>query len=301
VLGGLDPEPVGLDLRGAFVGSEGTCGIATAVCVKLVPLPPAVSTMLVVFDDLAAGAECVSAIVAAGIVPGALEMMDRNTLIAVEPFAQAGLPIDAAAVLLVEMEGLPNQVADETVRVGDLARAHGAREVRVPATPDERARWWKARKSAFGAIARIKPDYYLHDTVVPRAALVGVLTEVVAIAERHGLQVLNVFHAGDGNLHPLLVYDARQPGELDRVHAAGAEIVAVSVAAGGMLSGEHGIGLEKRDFMSLVLSDDDIRAQQWLREAFDPDHASNPHKVLPSAHSCADITHLPRVPDGVWV
>jgi glycolate oxidase len=301
VLGGLDPEPGGLDLRGAFIGSEGTCGIATAIAVRLVPLPPAVSTMLVVFDALRAGAECVSAIIAAGLVPGALEMMDRNTVEAVEPFAHAGLPTDAAAVLLVELEGLAHQVAFDTERVRDIAMVHNAREVRLSSDSDERARWWKARKSAFGAIARLAPDYYLHDTVVPRKALVGVLEEVVAIANRFGLRVLNVFHAGDGNLHPLLIYDARLPGELERVHAAGAEIVRASVAAGGMLSGEHGIGLEKRDFMPLVFSDDDLDAQRWLRNAFDPDGASNPDKVLPTPHSCGDVVHLGHLPDGAWV
>jgi glycolate oxidase len=301
MLGGLDPEPVGLDLRGGFIGSEGTCGIATAIAVRLVPLAPAVSTMLVVFDALRAGAECVSAIIAAGLVPGALEMMDHNTVVAVEPFAHAGLPLDCAAVLLVELEGLRHQVAFDTTRVSDIALAHGAREVRLSSSDDERARWWKARKSAFGAIARMAPDYYLHDTVVPRAALVGVLEEVVAIANRYGLQVLNVFHAGDGNLHPLLVYDGRVEGELDRVHQAGAEIVRASVAAGGMLSGEHGIGLEKRDFMPLVFSAHDLAAQGWLRNAFDPDGAANPDKVLPTPHSCGDVVHLTRVPDGAWV
>jgi glycolate oxidase len=179
-----------------------------------------------------------------------------------------------------------------------LAAAHGARSVRQARDQVERALWWKARKSAFGAIARIKPNYYLHDTVVPRSRLVEVLREVVAIADRHELIVMNVFHAGDGNLHPLLVFDAREEGVLERVHAAGEEIVKASVAAGGVLSGEHGIGLEKRDLMPMLFSPVDLALQQALRHAFDPDGVANPHKVLPGGSGCGDLQH---VPPGAWI
>ena len=298
VLGGLDPEPPGLDLRGAFVGSEGTLGIATRIAVRLTPNPPAVATLLLDFPTVEAAAETVSDIIAAGLLPAALEMMDQRITEAAEAFAHAGFPTDAAAVLLVELDGLPAGVADGTRRVGEIGRANGARAVRVAADDAERALLWKGRKSAFGAVARVAPNYYLHDTVVPRTRLVEVLAEVYAIAERHGLGVMNVFHAGDGNLHPLLLFDAREPGTMDRVHAAGEEIVALSIAAGGVLSGEHGIGLEKRDLMPLLFGPDDLDAQARLRDAFDPDGVANPTKVLPAGSRCGD---LQAVPEGVWV
>jgi glycolate oxidase subunit GlcD len=302
VLGGDDPEPDGYDLRGVFVGSEGMLGVATEVCVRLTPNPPAVRTMLFDFATVEDGAETVSGIIAAGIVPAAVEMMDQLCLTAVEAYIQAGLPIDAAAALLVEVSGLPHGLAAETDRIVEIAHAHHVRTVRVAADEAERQLLWKGRKSAFGAIARIQPDYYLHDTVVPRAALPGVLREVYAIAARHELQVLNVFHAGDGNLHPLLVYDARVPGTLERVHQAGAEIVRASVAAGGVLSGEHGIGLEKRDYMPLMFTEVDLAAQEALRRAFDPDGLANPGKVLPSPATCAEIARVPvEVAERSWI
>ncbi|MGH9246647.1 MAG: FAD-binding oxidoreductase [Acidimicrobiales bacterium] len=297
-LGGLDAEPAGYDLRGAFVGSEGTLGIATKIAVRLTPNPPAVRTMLLDFLDVEQAAAAVSRIIAAGIVPAALEMMDQRITRAAEEFVHAGLPTDAAAVLLVEVDGLPDGVAAGAEVVSAIGTHHGARTVRIAQDEAERQLLWKARKTAFGAVARIAPNYYLHDTVVPRTRLVDVLRQVYEIAERHELMVLNVFHAGDGNLHPLLVFDARQPGVLPRVHAAGEEIVQVSLAAGGVLSGEHGIGLEKRDFMPLLFSADDLDAQARLREAFDPDGVANPTKVLPEGSRCGD---LQRIPEGVWV
>jgi len=298
VLGGEEPEPDGYDLRGVFVGSEGMFGVATKVCVKLLQNPPHVATMLLDFADVADGAQLVSDIIAAGIVPAAVEMMDQLCLRAVEEFIHAGLPVDRAAALLVEVVGLPATVAAQVDRIRELATACNVGDVRVAADDAERALLWKGRKSAFGAIARIKPNYYLHDTVVPRRELPGVLASVYEIAARHDLLVLNVFHAGDGNLHPLLVYDAREPGVIDRVHAAGREIVSVSVAAGGVLSGEHGIGLEKRDLMPLMFSEVDLAAQADLRRAFDPERLSNPDKVLPSPATCADVH---SVPEGAWV
>jgi glycolate oxidase len=298
VLGGLDPEPEGLDLRGAFVGSEGTCGIATRIAVRLSPLPPAVATLLVDFATLAEAADAVSGVIAAGVVPAAMEMIAGRMIGAVEAYVGAGFPVDAAAVLLVELEGLPAGVTAAAEVVEDQCRRRGARSVLVAADEDQRARWWKGRKSAFGAVARIAPNYYLHDTVVPRARLVEVLTEVDAIAARHQLVVCNVFHAGDGNLHPLLVFDAREPGILERVHAAGEEIVRVSLEAGGVLSGEHGIGLEKRDFMGWQFDADDLAAQACLRAAFDPEGVANPGKVLPAGSRCGDLQSLP---EGVWV
>jgi glycolate oxidase len=298
VLGSESGEADGYDLRGAFVGSEGMCGIATRVCVRLTQNASAVSTLWCDFTTVDDGARTVSAIIAAGMLPAALEMMDQLCLRAVEAYIQAGLDTTAAASLLVEVTGLPHAVAADTERIVAIARAHGCTNVRVAADDAERALLWKGRKSAFGAIARIKPNYYLHDTVVPRRVLPEVLREVYAIAERYELLVLNVFHAGDGNLHPLLVFEKREPGVLERVHAAGDAIVRVSVAHGGVLSGEHGIGLEKRDLMPLMFSPADLAAQAALRRAFDPAGIANPNKVLPSPAACGDAQH---VPEGAWI
>ena len=297
-LGGNDPEPLGFDLRGAFVGSEGMFGIATAVCVRLTANPPDVRTMLLDFTDVRSGTDTVSAIIAAGMVPAALEMMDRLCLQAVEAYIHAGLPTDAAAALLVEVSGLPAAVEADARAIEEIGRANGARTVRIARDEEERSLLWKGRKNAFGAIARIKPNYYLHDTVVPRRHLSEMLDRVYRIASEQNLLVLNVFHAGDGNLHPLLVFDKREPGVLERVHRAGAEIVKESVALGGVLSGEHGIGLEKRDYMPLMFDENDLAAQKRIRDAFDPLGLANPFKVLPSPAGCGDAhAHV----EGLWV
>ena len=301
VLGDEDGDSVGYDLRGAFVGGEGTLGIATRICVRLTEDPPEVATLLLDFMSVGAAAETVSAIIAAGMGPAALEMMDQRVGEAVEPFVNAGYPTDAAAVLIVELDGQPAGVADEIRRIEELAIAHGARSVRVAADAGERERIWKGRKSAFGAIAVIKPDYYLNDTVIPRTKLAEVVERIYEIVEEQDLIVMNVFHAGDGNLHPLLLFDAREEGVMERVLVAGEEIVRVSVAAGGVLSGEHGIGLEKKRFMSLQFSPADLEAQQCLRSAFDPSGRANPAKVLPTGASCGHVTSLGRLPDGAWV
>ena len=300
-LGDLSAEPAGYDLRGAFVGSEGMCGIATAVAVRLTPNPPAVRTMLLCFDDVSDAAATVSAIIADGIVPAAIEMMDQRCVTAVEDFAQAGYPKDAAAVLLVEVDGAPGGVAIAAEKIAGIARRYQAISVRTAADEEERARLWKGRKSAFGAVANVMPDYYLHDTVVPRTRLVEVLESIYEIVDRYDLIVLNVFHAGDGNLHPILAYDSRVPGADERVHAAGREIITMSLDMGGALTGEHGIGVEKREHMSRMFSEVDLDQQARLRSSFDPYCRMNPGKVLPSAHSCSDIAAL-RASDaaGVW-
>ncbi len=300
-LGDLSAEPAGYDLRGAFVGSEGMCGIATAVAVRLTPNPPAVRTMLLCFGDVSDAAATVSAIIADGIVPAAIEMMDQRCVTAVEDFAQAGYPSDAAAVLLVEVDGPPGGVAIAAEKIAGIARRYQAMSVRTAADEGERARLWKGRKSAFGAVANVMPDYYLHDTVVPRTRLVEVLESIYEIVDRYDLIVLNVFHAGDGNLHPILAYDSRVPGADERVHAAGREIISLSLDMGGALTGEHGIGVEKREHMSRMFSEVDLDQQARLRASFDPYCRMNPGKVLPSAHSCSDIAAL-RASDaaGVW-
>lgn len=299
MLGGVDPEPVGLDLRGAFVGSEGTMGIATRIAVRLTPVPPSVETLLADFSTMREAAAAVTGVISAGIVPAALEMMDRNIVEVVEAYIGAGLPVDAAAVLLVEVDGLPGGATEQARRVDKILRANGARSVGIAGSEEQRALWWKGRKSAFGAIARIAPNYYLHDCVVPRTRLVDVLEQVGMIAAAQGLVLGNVFHAGDGNLHPLLIFDKRVPGTLERVHEAGRQIVEACVAAGGTLSGEHGIGLEKREHMGLVFGAADLEAQRWLRDAFDPSGLCNPEKILPLGGSrCGDIASLPA---GAWV
>ena len=296
-LGGPAPDPIGLDLRGVVVGSEGTLGIVTRVLVKLTESPPAVRTLLLTFDSLQDAAATVSAVIAAGIIPAALEMMDQPMVIAVEAFTSAGLPVDAAAVLLAEVVGLDAGVEDDSATIERIAYEIGATSVRVATGEPERALLWKARKNAFGAVAQTAPDYYLHDTVVPRTALADVVTEIYEIARNFDLEMLNVFHAGDGNLHPLVAYDAREPGKAEKVRAAAEEMVRVSVAAGGSLTGEHGIGLEKRDLMGLVFEPIDLDAQARLREAFDPDGLLNPGKVLPRGSRCYDYG-MAKLPEG---
>lgn len=297
-LGGEDPEPDGFDLRGAFVGSEGMFGVATKICVRLMQNHPDVATMLMEFDSVAEGAQLVSDIIADGIVPAAVEMMDQLCLIAVEKWLHAGLPIDAAAALLIECVGPEAQVRAEVERIRELAQERSVTNIRIAADDAERDLLWKGRKGAFGAVAQVKPNYYLHDTVVPRARLAEVIEKVYEITGRHGIDVINVFHAGDGNLHPLLVYDAREPGMVEKVHEAGREIVSFSVAVGGVLSGEHGIGLEKRDLMPLMFSEIDLAAQEGLRVAFDPKLLANPNKVLPNPATCGDMH---AVPEGAWI
>jgi glycolate oxidase subunit GlcD len=297
-LGGLEPDLPGLDLRGGFVGSEGTMGIATAIAVRLMPDPPEVRTLLLDFTSVDAAAATVSDVIASGLVPSAMEMMDAACTKAVEEFVGAGLPLDAEAVLLVEVDGLPSGVDAAVATVREVGQANGARRVRVAGDEAERAALWKARKSAFGAIARIAPDYYLHDTVVPRTRLVDVLRQVYEIAAAQEVFVMNVFHAGDGNLHPLLVFDSRVPGTWERVHAAGEAIVRACVEAGGVLSGEHGIGLEKRDLMPWLFTPDDLDVQARLRDAFDPSGRANPLKVLPRGSRCGEV---PRIPEGAWI
>jgi glycolate oxidase len=300
-LGGIEPEPQGLDLRGVFVGSEGTLGVVTKVAVRLTRNRPEVRTLLLSFESIREAANTVSDVIAAGIVPAAMEVMDQRITEAVENYVGAGYPLDAGAVLLAEVDGLSAGVDIDAEAISEIGRSNGATDVRLAGSEAERALLWKGRKTAFGAIAQIAPDYYLHDTVVPRSALADVLTEIYAIAERHDLLIMNVFHAGDGNLHPLIIFDGRDEGVLDRVHAAGAEIITASLDAGGVLSGEHGIGVEKQKFMDRMFTDDDLDHQNRLRQAFDPGCRTNPGKVIPSGHSCADIQALRSVPKEVWL
>lgn len=287
-LGGAAPDPPGYDVRGLIVGSEGTLGIVTRVLVRLTENPPDVATMLIAFDDINDAARTVSDIISSGLVPAALEIMDRSMVQAIENFVKADLPLDSAAVLLAEVVGHADGVAAEAEIIRGVAEQNRATDVRTATDEAERALLWKGRKSAFGAVAQAAPDYYLNDAVVPRTRFVEVIEEIYGIADRHGLQLMSVFHAGDGNLHPLVSYDASESGMTEKVIAASREMVRVAVAAGGTLSGEHGIGLEKREMMSQVFTADDLDAQARVREAFDPNHLLNPGKVLPEGSRCFD-------------
>jgi glycolate oxidase len=301
-IGGPAPDPPGYDLRGFIVGGEGTLGIVTKVCVRLTRNPPVVRTLLIDFTALTAAGAAVRDIIAKGVIPAAMEMMDRTMTRAVEAFVHAGLPVDAAAVLLVELDGTAAQVAADTAVVERICRESGASHIRVAADESERALFWKARKNAFGACARIAPNYYLHDCVVPRTRLVEVLAAIEEIAARNDLVIMNVFHAGDGNLHPLISFDRRDDAQVTRVLQAGREIIEVCMRVGGTLSGEHGIGMEKRDFMPLQFSAADLDAQARSREAFDPDGRMNPRKVLPAGSKCGDLS-FPHdaLPEGTWI
>lgn len=299
VAGGPAPDPTGLDVRGVMVGSEGTLGIITRALVRLTPNPPAVRTMLFAYSEVSGAAATVSGIIAAGMVPAALEMMDRPLIRAVENFVHAGLPVDAAAVLLAEVTGHPTGIAAEADAIVAIAASNGAFQTRIAADEAERELLWKARKSAFGAIAQIAPDYYLHDVVVPRTRLVEALQRIYEIAARFDLMVLNTIHAGDGNLHPKFLYDAEVPDQERRVKEAAGEIVRMAIDLGGALSGEHGIGLEKRDLMPLTFSPVDLDAQARLREAFDPDKVFNPGSMLPRGSRCMDYGR--PIPEGAWV
>ncbi len=300
MLGGLDAEPDGYDLRGVFVGSEGTLGITTKVAVRLTRNRPAVRTLLLSFSNTRDAANTVSGVVAAGIVPAAMEVMDQRITVAVENYVNAGYPTDAGAVLLAEVDGPEAGIDIDAERIRQIGLDNNATDVRLAGSEEERAALWKGRKTAFGAVAQIAPDYYLHDTVVPRSKLADVLDEIYEIADRHDVLVMNVFHAGDGNLHPLLIFDGREPGVLDRIHAAGGDIITASLDAGGVLSGEHGIGVEKQKYMDRLFTPDDLDHQNRLRRAFDPVCRANPGKVLPMGHSCADIQQLRSVPAEVW-
>ena len=299
-LGNASGFASGLDLVGAFVGSEGTLGIVTEITLRLVPQPERTETLLGIFPDVVSACRAVSAIIKSGLVPAALEIVDQRTIRAVEASVYAaGMPTDAGAILIVELDGPSAAVAAQVER----ARAHcsgaGAREVAVARDAAERQRFWRARKGAFGAMGRLAPDLYVHDAVVPRAKLPEILEKVCAIGDKYGLRLSNVFHAGDGNLHPNISFDRRDADELERVIKAGEEILRVCVEAGGVISGEHGIGLEKREYMGLVFSEADLAAMTLLRSAFDPDHVCNPGKIFPTTRFCAESNPKARGYDRV--
>ncbi|HKE01891.1 MAG TPA: FAD-linked oxidase C-terminal domain-containing protein [Planctomycetota bacterium] len=293
VLGGPDPDPPGYDLRAVFVGSEGTLGIATEAWLRLVPRPAVVETLLAPFPSLEAGCRAVGAIVASGVQAAALEMIDDRTIAAVESsiFA-AGYPRDAAAVLLVELDGAPEAVAADAARVREICTAQGALSLQEARDDEERKRLWRGRKGAFGAMGRVAPDLYVMDCVVPRSRLPETIAAVTAIADRKRVRCANVFHAGDGNLHPNISFDGRDRDEVRRVLEAGEEIVRHCVSVGGTLSGEHGIGIEKNDYLPLVFAPETLEVFVGLRRAFDPELHMNPCKAIPRS-MCGEIAARP--------
>lgn len=286
--GNKAPDSPGYDLTGLFVGSEGTLGLVTKVIVKLTPLPPGVKTFLAIFDDVEKCSNAVSGIIRSGVIPAALEMMDNMMIGAVEASSHAGYPLDAAAVLLVECEGLPAALEQQAGSIEEICLREGALEFRTAQNTAEREALWKGRKGAFGAVGRLSPDYYVVDGVVPRSKLPPVLAAVEEISRKYGLRIANVFHAGDGNLHPLVMFDGNKPGDLEKAVKAGEEIIRMCAEVGGSLSGEHGIGVEKRDMMCFIFNEDDLAVMRRVREAFDTQGLCNPEKIIPTPGRCGE-------------
>jgi glycolate oxidase len=278
----------GPDLLGLLIGSEGTLGIATKIVVKILPKPESVRTLLAAFDSIDAAGRAVSEIIAEGIVPAAVEMMDRLAIRAAEAAVHPGFP-DAEAILIVELDGPRTEVADLFAIVQEIMSKTGATEVRLARDDDDRARIWKGRKAAFAAMGRVSPNYYVQDGVVPRTRLPEVLGRIKDLERRSGLSIGNVFHAGDGNLHPLICYDERIPGQAGQAEDVASEILSYCLEAGGSITGEHGVGLDKQCSMPKMFSDDDLNVMAAVRDALDPAHVSNPGKVFPTPRLCGEV------------
>ena len=291
-LGGKHLDSGGYDLLGVITGSEGLLGVITEVTVRILQKPETARAFLIGFPSNESAGDCVAAIIAAGIIPAGVEMMDKPAIHAVEDFVHAGYPRDVEALLIVELDGPEAEVADLIARVQAIAEETGAVTIRISQSEDERLVFWAGRKAAFPAVGRISPDYYCMDGTIPRRALATVLKRMAAMSSHYSLRVANVFHAGDGNLHPLVLYDANEPGELERAEAFGADILKLCVEVGGVLTGEHGVGVEKRDLMGVMFTEDDLKHQQRLKCAFDPDGLLNPGKVYPTLHRCAELGRL---------
>ena len=303
-VGAVGPDAPGVDLPGLIVGGEGTLGIVTRIWIRLLRAREALAALLAIFADLDRASEAVTEIIGCGVAPVALEMIDRNTIRVVEPFVHAGYPLDAEAVLLIEVEGLRDVLPSASTRVAEICRGRGAVEVRTAHSEEERQALWLGRKAAFGTLGRIAVNYYLHDAVVPRSRLPGVLRRVQQIAAREGLTLANVFHAGDGNLHPIIIFDARVPGETERVIRAGEEMLRACVEAGGTITGEHGVGFEKNNYMPWIYGEVDLRALRAVKDVFDPAGLMNPWKLFPTPVSCAQVLAHPRPAPpraSVWV
>jgi glycolate oxidase len=287
--GGPAEDYPGYDLTGLMVGSEGTLGIVTQVIVRLLRKTEAVKTLMAVFESMDDASNAVSDVIGQGIIPAAIEMMDQLALEAVEAYIHAGYPTDAGGVLLIELDGLRDGMDEMADQITEIARKHNAREVRVAKDERERELLWLGRKRAFGAMGRISPSYYVQDGVIPRTRLPEVLRRIRDIAARYHIRIANVFHAGDGNLHPLLLFDERDAEQRQRVLKASEEVLRACAEVGGSLSGEHGIGIEKREDMPLVFTEDDLAAMQKVRRAFNPDNLCNPGKIFPTPGRCVEI------------
>ena len=291
-IGGRHLDADGYDLLGLLTGSEGLLGVVTEVTVRILRAPETVRAMLTGFPTSEQAGDCVGRIIGAGIIPGGMEMMDRLAIHAAEEFAKAGYPLDVEAILIIELDGPAREVDDLIGRVTKIATDSGASTIRVSETEAEREAFWAGRKAAFPAVGRISPDYYCMDGTIPRHRLPDVLRRTRELSEEYGLRVANVFHAGDGNLHPLILYDANIPGELEAAEAFGAEILKLCVAVGGVLTGEHGVGVEKRDLMPEMFTEEDLDQQQRVKCAFDPQSLLNPGKMFPVLHRCAELGRM---------
>ncbi|HEY1043248.1 MAG TPA: FAD-linked oxidase C-terminal domain-containing protein [Telluria sp.] len=305
-LGGEALDAPGLDLLSVFIGSEGMLGIVTEVTVKLVPKPSTARVIMASFDDVVTSGNAVASVIAAGIIPAGLEMMDRTSVRMVEPFVKAGYDTDAAAILLCEADGTPDEVEEEILRMSEVFASAGASAIAVSTSDAERMRFWSGRKNAFPAAGRISPDYYCMDGTIPRKNLAQVLIRIEEMEAKYGLRCANVFHAGDGNLHPLILFDANKPDEFERAEAFGAEILALCVEVGGTITGEHGVGIEKIGSMCVQFTRAELDAFFAVKRAFDAPHLLNPDKAIPTLNRCAEFgkmhvaagqlkfAHLPR-------
>jgi glycolate oxidase len=291
-LGGKHLDSEGYDLLGLMTGSEGLLGIVTEVTVRILQRPEVARAVLIGFPTIEQGGSCVASIIADGIIPGGLEMMDGPAINAAEDFVKAGYPRDVGSLLICELDGPEVEVHGLIETVAAIARQHGATFLKISESEEERLKFWSGRKNAFPAVGRISPDYYCMDGTIPRGQLAFVLQRMREMSERYGLEVANVFHAGDGNLHPLILYDANRPGQLEKAEAFGADILRLCVEVGGVLTGEHGVGVEKRDLMPEMFSEDDLKQQQRLKCAFDPAQILNPGKVFPTLHRCAELGRM---------
>jgi glycolate oxidase len=289
-----DINAPGYDLTGLIVGSEGTLGIVTKVTIRLMPLPESIRTVLVSFNSVETASEAVSAIIANGTVPAAIEMMDNTAIIAVEAAKRCGYPTDAGAVLLIDVEGLADGLDAVVDHIADICKANGATEVRVAQSVQERDKYWSGRKGAFGAMGRLAPSYYVQDGVIPRSQLPAVLHKVAEIGAKYELRIANVFHAGDGNLHPLILFDERDEALTAKVIEAGNEIIQACIDAGGSITGEHGVGLEKRHLMAHLFTADDLAAMARVKDAFNPSGLLNPCKTFPATKMCLEVSHKRR-------
>jgi glycolate oxidase len=291
-LGGKHFDAEGYDLLGVMAGSEGLLGVVTEVTVRILPKPIAARALLIGFAGAEDAGRCVAAIIGAGIIPGGMEMMDRPAIHAAEAFVRVGYPLNVEALLLVEIDGPPVEIDHLIAKVETIARDYRATTIRVSRDDAERLAFWSGRNAAFPAVGRISPDYYCMDGTIPRGRLAQVLARTRDLSEKYGLGVANVFHAGDGNLHPLILYDANKPGEIERAEAFGSDILRLCVEVGGVLTGEHGVGVEKRDLMGAMFDESDLAHQQRVKCAFDPDGLLNPGKVFPQLHRCAELGRL---------